>query len=317
MTGPGMQESPQIASQSIPLLRASDIVVAGGVFGMGAASWIVPMRYWRALSLTFAPLAMLVSDTGGGSVERIGTLMGDRIPDRSPRRIRLESYAYFIEGNLQLLRMYRPGGWNPVVRVLGEEHLRAALARGKGAVLWMSWLKAYSLVAKIALRRAGFEVSHLSHPRHGYGNTRFLIRWLNPICTRIEDRYLRERVTLSHASFLTAMRILKRRLHGNGIVSVTASARSESPVSAPFLAGKTEFAPGAPFLSYSTGAALLPVHPVQTGPGEFAVTIDHAIDVSRDLPRDAFAVQAACKYAASLEPWVVKYPGQWLAWQDQ
>ncbi len=301
----------------VPLVRPSDLAIAGGVLGMGLLSWLMPSRWWRPVSRVFAPLAVSLSKTGGGSAERIQALMGDRIPGRSAREIQVESFACFIEGNLQLLRMYRPGGWNPRILLSGQEHLERALTRGTGAVLWMSWFKAYSLPAKIALRQAGFEVSHLSHPRHGYGNTRFLIRFLNPLCTRMENRFLRERVTRSQSSALTALRVLRRRLVVNGIVSVTASGRGEKPVEAPLLEGNLRTAPGGAFLSYATGATLLPVHAVQTGTDQFEVRIDRAIEIAREIDRAQFVERATQEYAARLEPWLEKYPGQWLAWQDQ
>jgi lauroyl/myristoyl acyltransferase len=247
------------------LVTPSDLAIAGGVLGMGIVSWLIPSRWWSPLGRMFAPLAVWLSDTGGGSVERIRALMGDRIPGRSAPEIRVESFAYFIEGNLQLLRMYRPGGWNPRILLSGQEHLERALARGTGAVLWMSWFKAYGLAAKIALCQAGFEVSHLSHPRHGYGNTRFLIRFLSPLCTRIENLFLRERV--------------------------------------PLFAGRLRLAPGGAFLSYASGATLLPVHAVQTGTDQFEVRIDRAIEIPREIDRGEFVERATREYAARLEPW--------------
>jgi len=284
---------------------------------MGVTSWLLPPRMWRPLARVFAPLAIRVSDTRGGSPAQIEALIAARIPGQSAQSIQRESFTSFIEASLQHFRMYRPGGWNPKIELEGRHHLDEALARGAGAVLWLSWFQAYALVAKMALHQSGNAVSHLSHPRHGFGNSAFAIRCLNPLCTRVENRYLRERVTRSQDSALNALRALERRLRSNGVVSVTASGRAEQPTYVPFLAGRIPVAPGAPFLSYRTGAALLPVHAVQVAVNHFRIVIDPPLAMASETTRAKFIHQASEQYASSLAPWVIKYPEQWLGWQDQ
>ena len=76
-------------------------------------------------------------------------------------------------------------------------------------------------MTKIALHRAGYRIVHLSHPRHGFSSSSFGVRYLNPVHRRAEDRYLAERVVLSLASPVGAMRTLMQRLKSNGVVTVT------------------------------------------------------------------------------------------------
>src|SRR5262245_24584440 len=73
----------------------------------------------------------------------------------------------------QSLKSWRPGGWRPRVVLDGEEHLKAALAQGKGAILWIAPFVFYSGVTKMALHAKGYTVSHLSSPLHGFSGTRF------------------------------------------------------------------------------------------------------------------------------------------------
>ncbi len=43
----------------------------------------------------------------------------------------------------------------------------------------------------MAFHRAGLAVSHLSRASHGFSGSRLGVRVLNPIHTKVEDRYLR------------------------------------------------------------------------------------------------------------------------------
>ena len=52
------------------------------------------------------------------------------------------------------------------------------------------------LVSKMALHRAGYGLVHLSRSEHGYSSTIFGMRCLNPLRSRIESRYLAERVVI-------------------------------------------------------------------------------------------------------------------------
>jgi len=300
----------------VPFITAGDLAVALALPGMAVVSWLFPANAWAVIARWFAPLATALGLPAKENALRIGSLMGERIPDRKPDELQNESMAGFVEGNLQLLRTYRPGGWIPTIEIAGTGHLDAALKRKRGAVLWMSWFNSYSLAAKMAFHRAGYSVTHLSHPRHGYANTRFAIRFLNPVRTIAEDRYLGKRVVMAQSDPTGAMLTLDRELRRNGIVSITVGRASRNPVMAPFLAGRIELAPGAPSLALVAGATLLPVFPVQVGPDRFSVTIEPPIVLGGPGSRRALIEAAACEYAARLEPYVLRYPGQWRGWHD-
>ncbi len=278
-------------------------------------SWLAPSRMWRHVSRMFAPLLARLALSPRKNVRSIQALAGGRIAGRTAREIQLETFAGHMEGSLQLFRGYRPGGWNPSIELSGHDAIKRGLAEGKGVILWISLFVSYSLTAKIALHRAGYAVSHLSGPTHGYPNTWIGRRLLNPIRTNIEDRYLRERVVLEWANTIPALRILKRRLEDNGIVSISVTQLAERPLRVGFLAGKIKIGGGAPTLARLTGAALLPVFPIQTGVNRFSVRVGPRIAVSTGIA-PALAIERAVEdYAALLKSYVIEYPGQWLGWQ--
>jgi lauroyl/myristoyl acyltransferase len=71
---------------------------------------------------------------------------------------------------------------------------------------------------------------------------------------------------------------------------------------------------GPPFLAALTGAALLPIFSVQTGPGAFAVTVTPPIDP--DPAERASGYRATLEdYAALMHSYCERYPGQWMGWR--
>ena len=109
----------------------------------------------------------------------------------SARALALERASSCHAARLYCLREYLPGRHGVPVRLDGIEQLAGALAAGAGAVLWVSRFAWSSLISKIGLQQAGFSVSHLSRRGHPFGDSAFRERWLNPVWTRIETRFVR------------------------------------------------------------------------------------------------------------------------------
>lgn len=221
---------------------------------------------------------------------------------------------------LALLRQAGPGRWTPTVTLNGADHLDAALTTGCGAILWIADFRGSNLPYKLAFHQHGYAVSHLSGSRHGISDTRFGIRFLNPILLGVELRYLKERILISGADrerawrTLRALRTLQRRLAANGVVSVTALVRQYWPVQIPIMAGAITLPLGAPRLSYESGAALLPVFTKRLDDGCFEVIIEPPIELDRSLPRQEASVAAAERFGARLRDEVSARPEQWNNW---
>ena len=257
----GAQPPPgRSASPTIKTVAAKDFAVLAALPVSLAVSWLVPERFWADIGRIFAPVAArVVTARNQATLDRIARLIGDRPVARSAAEILQESIAGHVEEYLQILREHRPGAWHPPMRLQGREHLTAALADGRGAVLWIGHFSFASLVAKKAFHQADLSVGHLSHPSHGYSRTRFGMRVLNPIRAVIEERYVRDRVMLALDGSTAAMRELRRRLRRNQVVSITVRERAQRPLAVPFLDGTIRLATGAPDLAYVAKAALLPV----------------------------------------------------------
>ncbi len=304
-------------AQSVKLIAPADLFIAFGLTIAAAIAWALPERYWRRLCASFAPLSLrMLSPDPERTKRAIGETLGDRPVACSPETIVRNLAAADIETTFQCLRDYRPGGWNAALRLRGQAHIEAALERGNGVILWISEFSFRSLPTKMAFHRAGIPVSHLSHPRHGFSGTRFGMAVLNPVRSAREDRYLAERVMLSLDGPIGAMRVLRRRLRENRVVSITVGGAARHPVSVPFLDGNLELATGAPDLAFRTKAVLLPVFSVRDEAGLITVEVTPPLEVPVSVPR-AEAMEVVMKrFAQVFETWILKYPDQWMGWFD-
>ena len=174
---------------------------------------------------------------------------------------------------MQCFREYRWGGWHPKLLVSGREHLADALSQGNGVIVWVQSMPFSHLVAKKALAEIGFPPHHLTRPTHGFSASRFGIRVLNRLWTRIENRYLSERITIRSESTIGAMRTLRSRLRDNRVVSIAVGDEAVKTVEVPFFNAKMNLAIAPISLSLRHGAPLIPVFTIRSDDNSFEVKI--------------------------------------------
>lgn len=306
-----------LAARPAPLIAASDLRKMPLLMALAAIAWIAPERAWRPICRV---IARLTARRHSEFIRERDAFLAERMKALPTTVGHVEIKARAFEESLQVFRCHRPGGWRPTIRLTGQKHIDVALAQGNGVILWVGLFFSHSLVVKMALHQAGFAVTHLSHPDHGFSPTKFGVRFLNPIQTSVEDRYLSERVLLSprgmagHGMVVGALRVLRRRLDENGVVTITATDTASQVVEAPFLGQRLRLPTGPAHLASTTGAALLPVFLTRTGPGAFEVHVDSPLDVGRDSKRSGGLEAVLSEYAARLEPYVARDPGQWFGW---
>jgi len=299
-------------------ISAYDLLLVFGLAVLLPVAWLLPVRYWARVGRLGVGCALPLFAAAYARRHRahVEAIVGSRQLACGAGAVLPRSLSRNFEDTLLALRCHRPGAPMPVVHVEGAGHLQRAIAAGRGVVLWVSYFHFYNLVSKCATAQLGVPVSHLSHPRHGFSGTRFGMRWLNWIRTGIEDRCLRERVYLAPEGASAALERLRQRLGEGGVVSVTARTTGSNPVRVPFLDGELPCAVGAPLLAHQTGAALLPLHTLQTEDGRFLVQIDAPIAVDQRLSRREAILAAAAEYARRLEPVALRYPDQWKDWME-
>jgi lauroyl/myristoyl acyltransferase len=168
----------------------------------------------------------------------------------------------------------------------------------------------------MAFHAAGIPVSHLSRVDHGFSASRFGTRFLNPICTKIEDRFLAERLLIKANKLVGPLRELPRRLRDNGLISITVGAGAQQVCAVPFMNGQIRLATGPLNLAFRTGAPLLPVFSIHAGSGGFITRIEPPIEVPKEVGFDEAAMLMASRYADVLTTYVTRWPNQFRAWYD-
>lgn len=286
-----------------------------GIGVLTAIAWTVPRQYWPGISHRLSRQAVpSIADDPDQVLQQMQQLLGNRLsvpPERILRGLASEQ----ILSKLEILASYQPRYSQPVIQLQGQDYIATAQQSGRGAVLWIGHFIGNDLIAKMALHQAGFQVHHLSSLDHGFSSRSwFGQRYLNPIQTAVEDRYLAERIGFNQENAVQALLILAKQLRSNQVVSITAHRTTKTPIQVVFLDGSLDLAVGAPTLAQSTQASLLPVFPYQTSTGEWIVTVEAPIEISTAMSARQAVHAAAQQFAQLLESYVLQYPEQWLGW---
>lgn len=214
-----------------------------------------------------------------------------------------------LEDMLCILREYWPGGWQPKFQVRGLEHVAAALARGNGAVLWVAGQR-NRLGWKKALHQVGLSVAHLSSRAHGLSATPFGRRYINPLCTNVESRFV-ERVLIGASGQVAGIRRLRERLAANELVSVH-DAGTGGMVRVPFLSGTRSFYVGAPSIAFAAGAALLPLFPIGPVGDRWVIEIGPPIEPPSGCSRQQAVASMTQDFSRQLAERVRTHPQRWF-----
>lgn len=293
----------------------SDVGTALGLAVLLLPAWVLPEASWAPLWRGAARIPLVTSRKAVRSnAKLIQTALGN-VDRRRAEAIAQDLKAAVYELRMQDLRAWRPGGWCPTMSLEGEAHLKSALALGKGAILWVAPSVFNSGPTKIALHRAGYRVSHLSSPQHGYSATRFGVGYLNRVRCIPEDRHIVERIVFDRTAPATAMRRMMRALKAGEVVSiVAASTEGSDVVKGPVFGGRLPVAVGAPRLAGLTGAPLLPVFTVRDPEAGFRVAIEAPIALDPAHSTEERCAAATRAFLHRSEAWVRQYPEQWRAW---
>jgi lauroyl/myristoyl acyltransferase len=280
--------------------------------GTMLVSWLLP---FDGLSVAARKIRRMRGEQANGS-HRINLIVGRVLSDYISRQradeIDVDWRARTLEARMQILALHRPGrSWQPKIQIHGLQHLEAALGAKSGAILWVSDFVYSSLITKMAFSQAGYGVSHLTRPQHGFSATPYGVRFLNPLWTKIEDRFIAERVTIDQENADKVLDLLRSRLAANRVVSITIGNWARRTLDLPFFNGEIRLATGPVHLSRICHASLLPVFTFRSEGGEYHVSIGSAID--GQTSQGAYA-KSIGSYVKILQGHVLKYPDQWNGW---
>jgi lauroyl/myristoyl acyltransferase len=316
----GAQEV-EIVSQStqdkrLPVIAHRDLNILFSLLGLAPVALIVSERRWPSLCSALARFTLL-GRVGRRRRKSIQGRLRTAFPHNNASFDALcrEFEAHQLELRLQILRNVFQHSWQPQINIQGVSHLEAALAAGRGAILWISRFAFTDTIWKFGLHNAGYPTVHLAKSMHGFSPTKFGQRWLNPIYLGFENRFLGERVVIHEHTSTVALRRLCTVLANNGVVSITVYSWGAQAVEAPFLGSRIRIGTGAPGLAWKTGAPLLPVFAIRNAEtGRFDLLIDEPLQINQTAPKSEAEKSIVTQYLTRLEPHVVANPGQWLEW---
>lgn len=294
----------------------ADFFLLGYIPAITLIAWCLPERLWGGVCNALAHFLMaLRRSRTRGYYRKLNEILGGR---RAALGVKEILACYLAKNHLarvQCMQCYAPGGWFPPTRLEGQEQIERALAAGKGAILWIAPMASKDLITKMTLHQAGYRVSHLSRFDHGFSTSLWGALVFNRLWTRIEERYLAERLVMTPTVQVTPLRGLVKRLRENRVVSLTANHEGvKYPHTLPFLHGTIQLAEGAPSLCVATGAALLPVFTVRELDGTFVTRIEHA-PVSATLGNPAQDIDSLIRqFVQRLEFYALQYPCDYQGW---
>lgn len=227
-----------------------------------------------------------------------------------------EHYRILVEWWWGRFRSVGPRGWRPEIEIEGRQHLDAALAKGHGAVLWLTRFTDPVLLQ--GLWRHGFAVVWLTNEGHGCPDrSRFGVRWSAWLYRRAENPYIAGRVQIPMDGRLGYMRRLLDRLRGNSIIALIGENKGRQNIDGIVLGRPVSFASGAPSLAERTGAELLTAYSIRLDPLRYRIVIEPPIPVARGLRRKEFIREAIAEYCNRLAQQISNHPSDWLAWQRE
>ena len=145
--------------------------------------------------------------------------------------------------------------------------------------MWVAHFSFNALATKKAFAAAGFAVSHISRPEHGFSKSRFGIAVFNPMRSRTELRYIKSRIVIDRIKPAAATLRAQKLLAKNQIVSITAGAWEGARIATVDVGScQLDLATGAPGLAGLTGAGPSPVFTVRDDDtGRIKVVVDQPI----------------------------------------
>ncbi len=302
--------APALSRPSRPVFDAADLGIALTLLGLAPVAWLLPPSVWPATCNALARAHVAVRGIRAKNLDAaLAMLDAPLTASELERQLLADVYADV----LMTLREHLPLAWSPAIRLRGVEHLHAARERGAGAVLWSCPSASGGLIAKRALSAAGFAPVNLRSAVHPYSGTRFGMKVLNPVRTRIEDRYRKHTVAVDDDAPI-AFEALRAHLAANATVTIAANGAEGTPFAMPFLGGTLKLSLGAPMLAALSNAPLLPLFTVSDDNGAFEVIVGAPVEAHPDDHPGERARALAQAYATSLEAHVKRHPTQWRGW---
>ncbi len=294
-----------------PFFESTDLAYLGWMIMGPILVAVIPESRYAGAARLLARLSRKGQTKAGAAAITIGG-----IPEEQSATAIGDLFAGRYQAYLRLFRglIFRK---HMRVAVRGLDHLTAALAAQRGVILWIADFIEAPTATKIGFAQAGYPLSHLSRPEHGFSKSRFGIAVLNPVRTKYEDQFLRERIMFDRNAPHAARDAILRRLEENGVVSVMASAHEGRYLAdVRFLRGRLRLATGPLRFAAIAGCPVLPVFTLP-GPreGSHEVVVEPPLRRPEDNHEPAALAASVADFTSRLERYVRNHPAAWAGWR--
>jgi len=231
-------------------------------------------------------------------------------------------YQFWLEAfSMRSLSLRRAESTRLTTR--GVEHLRQALDKGKGAILWDSSCFGRNVLAKQVLHDHGFSVHQVYGENYAGGfytpcpATWVRRRLIKRFFGNCEKPYVAEVLNLPLWEPLPVMRTLFERLKENRIVCVAGDGTlGWNWVHKRFLWLQRGFSTGMVSLARMTGAPILPLFCIQESDNKIVMIIEPPIESDFTKDRDKASQTCIEQYVNLLDSYIRRHPGQYYGWHS-
>jgi lauroyl/myristoyl acyltransferase len=283
---PRGRKRPQLLASSYRLgarvLRATPAGLRHAAAAPGGAAWFwLSARQRRAAIDNYA--AALGVDAADPEVGRVA-------------RRAFQNYGRMLMDFL-LLGSLSPEELTERVSVDGLDHLDAALAAGRGAIMAVPHMGSWDMAGSYA-GAVGYRISAVADRFPGS---------LNDAVVRTRQRFGLEVITLGRS----AVRAITDALRANRVVALLCDLEQGPGVRVRFF-GRTATVPGGPAaFALKTGAALMPACQYSVAPGRYRIHLDPPLPLSEaDTKEDVMQ-----RVVARFEEFIKERPDQWYAFR--
>jgi len=236
--------------------------------------------------------------------QNLALALGEELPSHEQRQAVIRRvWRNFAQGVLETLPLlHNPKNEKVMasVGIAGEEHLKRALAKGKGVIALSAHLGNFTMIG-IRLAAAGYDFSALvKQPR----DSRFARLW----------DYYRSNVgiaTISAKPRREAVRGILKALRANRIVLVIADEFKSGGVPVEFFGVHSPAPRGPATLALRTGAATVPMSMIRDSHDRLTLYIEPEIELIQTGNRERDTAANTVLFTRRLEAMIRRHPDQW------
>lgn len=232
------------------------------------------------------------------ALENYAAVLG--APPSDPRVARLARRAFQNYGRMLtdfvLLGSLSPDELSSRMSYDGREHLDAALARGRGAVMAVPHMGSWDMAGSYAAA-LGYSVWAVAEKFPGS---------LNDAVVATRQRFGLNVITLGRS----AVRAITQALAANGVVALLCDLEQGPGVPVTFFGRRATVPPGPAAFALKTGAALVPAYQYSTQRG-YHVHLDPALQVDPGETKEGLMQRVTSRF----EDFIKERPDQWYAFR--